>query len=271
MPEQQTDESGFRNQILASLPADELARLEPFLERIEMDLLQVVIEPDQPIQQVYFPEDSVISVLSLMSDGTAIETATVGWEGMVGLPLFLGVDRTPAQAFCQVEGQASRMDAEAFRQASRPGSRLAVVLNRYTQALFTFLAQAAACNGRHTVHERCARWLLLAHDRVGRSQFILKQQFLSQMLGVRRTAVLEVVKALQGAGLIEYADDQMSIKDRPGLEAASCECYVIIQREFERLLAGRELPNPLEGTQFSAKGKTTAGPGRPQGEGAEEG
>jgi CRP-like cAMP-binding protein len=271
MHEPKTVENNFRNRILASLPADEYARMAPHLERVHLDHRQVLIDPDQPIQQVYFPESSVISVLSLLADGTAIETATVGWEGIVGLPIFLGVDRTPAQAFCQVRGEALRMDAGAFREAARPGSGLAVILNRYTQALFTFLAQASACNGRHTVQERCARWLLLAHDRVGRSQFPLEQQFLSQMLGVRRAAVLEVVGSLQSAGLIEYTDDQMTIKDRSGLEAASCECYVIIQRELERLLADREIPSPLEGTRFSENGMSTAGPGRPRGEGTGEG
>ena len=271
MHEPKAVENKFRNQILASLPGDELARLEPRLQRVDLDLRQVLIDPDQPIEQVYFPESSVISVLSLLSDGTAIETATVGWEGMVGLPLFLGVDRTPAQAFCQVQGDALRMDAASFREATRPGSGLSTILNRYTQALFTFLAQASACNGRHTVQERCARWLLLAHDRVGRNRFSLEQQFVSQMLGVRRAAVLEMIGSLQSAGLIEYTDGQMTVKDRAGLEAASCECYVIIQREFARLLAGREIPSPLEGTRFSENGKTTAGPGMPRGEGTDEG
>jgi CRP-like cAMP-binding protein len=235
-----------------------------------LELRQVLFDYDQPIEHVYFPENFVGSVISIMADGTAVETATVGREGMVGLPLFLGADRTQAQAFCQVPGEALRMEAGAFREAVGRGGQLAAMLNRYTQALFTFLAQTSACNRLHKIRERCARWLLLTHDRVGRDRFPLTQQFLSQMLGVRRATVTEAAGSLQSAGLIDYSYGQITVTDRLGLEEAACECYAIIQREFVRLLANREVPSPLAGVRFSEQGKTTVGDGAPP-EGATDG
>lgn len=255
-----------RNRILASLPAEEYARLEPHLERIGLEVRQVLFDYEQPIEHVYFPESMVASVLSFMADGTAVETATIGWEGLVGLPLFLGIDRTPAQCFCQIPGEALRMPARAFREAVGHGGQLTTMLNRYTQALFTLLAQSSACNRRHTVEERCARWLLQTHDRVGQDIFPLTQQFLSQMLGVRRATVSGAAGSLQSRGLIEYIYGQITIKDRPGLEAFACECYAIINREFARLLAGHELPGPLDGTRFSEDGRTLADSDGPPGE-----
>jgi len=259
-----------RNQILAALPKDEYKRLRPALEPVGLELKQILFDYDEPIEHVYFPEDCVGSVLSVMSDGTAVEAATVGLEGMIGLPVFLGAVQTQAQAVCQIPGAALRMEVPAFREAIRQGGQLPVILGRYTQALFTLLAQSSACNRLHSVRERCARWLLMTHDRIGRDKFPLTHQFLSQMLGVRRATVTEAAGSLQAAELIDYSYGQITMMDRKGLEAAVCECYSIIRREFERLLVNREVPSSMTGKRFSENGKTTVKEGAPP-EGAVDG
>jgi CRP-like cAMP-binding protein len=260
--------NGTRNRLLASLPAEEYARLAPRLERVTADLRQVLFDVDQPIAHVYFPEAMVVSILSVMADGTAIETATVGREGMAGLPLFLGTDRTSAQAFAQVPGPALRMTADAFRAAVADVPALARALHRYTQALFTLVAQSSACNRVHTMPERCARWLLHTHDRVERDDFPLTHQFLSQMLGVRRATVTEAMGALQARGAMDYQMGRVRVRDRAGLERAACECYAIIAREFDRLLDGAGgppgAPGPLAGVTTAEGGRTTLGDGAPR-------
>jgi len=258
-----------RNRILAALPAAEYARLTPALEPVTLELRQVLFDVDRPIEYVYFPEDAVASVLGVMTDGSAVETATIGHEGFVGLPVFLGADRTPAQAFCQVPGEAYRIESGAFRQEIARAGDLRDALSRYTQALFTQVAQSSACNRLHTMRERCARWLLQTHDRVGRDEFPLTQQFLSQMLGVRRATVTEAASGLQQDGLITYEYGRITVRDRRRLEAASCECYEIIRREFARLLDGRDAPSVLEGVQTEQDGRTAVGDGTPRGAGAD--
>ena len=233
---------------------------------------QVLFDVDRPIEHVYFPEDGVVSVLSVMADGSAVETATIGHEGLVGLPLFHGTDRTSAQAFAQVEGAAYRLPAADFRAAVAPGAPLARMVHLYAQALLTLIAQSSACNRLHTMRERCARWLLHTHDRVGAAEgvdaFPLTHQFLSQMLGVRRATVSETMAALQEAGLVRYVMGRVTVTDRTGLEGAACECYAIIQREFDRLLGGptppRPLPDPLAGVPTSEGGRSILGDGVPR-------
>jgi hypothetical protein len=197
-------------------------------------------------------------VVGMMADGTVVETATVGCEGMLGLPLFHGTDRTSLQAFCQIPGEAFRMDAERFKSELAQNGTLTTMLHRYSQALLTMIAQSSACNRVHTMEQRLARWLLHSHDRVGRDTFPLTHQFLSQMLGVRRATVTEAAGRLQKASLIEYTMGKITLLDRPGLEGAACECYAIIRREFDRLLEGMERPSPLRGVATSKDGKSTA-------------
>ena len=227
---------GTRNRILGALPADERARLAPHLERVELDVKQVVFDVDRPIEHVYFPEAAVVSLVGVMADGSAVETATVGREGMVGLPVFLGTDQTSAQAFAQIPGAALRIPADAFRSAVADSHVLTRALHRYTQALFTLVAQGSACNRLHAMVERCARWLLHTHDRVERDEFPLTHQFLSQMLGVRRATVTEAMGALQELGTVHYQMGRVRVRDRGALEAQACECYTVITREFDRLL-----------------------------------
>ena len=237
------DGAGGSNRLLASLPAAADAHLRPRLEHVTLALKQVLSEPGEPIRHVYFPTTAVVSLLTVLDGGKALETATVGNEGMVGLPLFLGADRTPGRAVCQVAGAALRLPAASFRTAVAAGGPLHERLHRYTQALFTQVSQVVACNPVHVIEARCARWLLTTHDRVGADRFPLTQEFLSQMLGVRRATVTVAAGRLQRAGLIRYRRGVATVVDRPGLEAAACECYRVVADEFRRLL-GDGAPRP---------------------------
>ena len=250
-----------RNRLLRALPAVELKRLLPRLERVSLEVREVVLDNDVPIEHVYFVESGVVSIVGILSDGTSVETATVGNEGLVGLPVFHGVDRTAAQAFCQVPGEALRMRATHFTtEIRRSGGNLVRMLGRYTEALFIQVAQSAACNRVHVVRERCARWILQTHDRVDGDSFPLPQRFLGQMLGVQRTTVTEAAGHLEERGLIEYRAGTVRVVDREGLEAAACECYAIIRREFDRLIDGRQAPSPIDHVRTSTRGRSTLKP-----------
>jgi len=259
----------YRNRILAALPPDELAVLEPQLSRVALRTRQVVSDPGQPITAVCFPEDAIVSQISVMADGSAIETATVGVEGMTGLALFHGVDTTPEQVFVQVPGAGHTLSADAFRAALPRCPTLVRTLHCFAQALYTLVAQSSGCNRKHGVDQRCARWLLLVHDRVGRDRIELTQLFLSQMLGVRRATVTVAAGALQKAGAIRYSRGRITVVDRKGLERTACECYGIIRSTFSRILEGRSEPNVLETMHLSQDGATTVGDGDGVAEGRE--
>lgn len=226
------------NHLLAALPDRERVHLETVVTRERGELKQLLCERGQPIKAVYFPIDSVVSVLTALSDHDAVEIATVGNEGMVGSHLLLGSRSTPAQEFAQVQvpGDLLRMDADDFLEELAKDGPFREVVQRYIQVLFSQISQQVACNGVHSINERCSRWLLLTHDRVASDDFPLTQEFLSQMLGVRRASVTLAAGALQHAGFIRYRHGRMTILDREGLEGTSCECYRIIRREFDRLL-----------------------------------
>lgn len=254
----------YRNRLLSGIPASELERLRPHLEPVSLGTGQVHYDFDARIEHVVFPEDLIISQVCVMSDGSGIETATVGCEGMSGMPVFHGVDRVPEQAFVQVPGSAHRMSADAFREALPHCPRLTAMLHRFAVGLFTLTAQSSGCNRKHSVDQRCARWLLLVHDRVGRDRFELTQLFLSQMLGVRRATVTGAAGALQDAGAIRYTRGRITVVDRSRLEAASCECYAVIRRAFDYLIDGSESPNPFAGLRLSTDdGETSVGDGAP--------
>ena len=249
----------YQNRLLAALPRAELALLEPHLELVPLERRMVAYDAEAPITHVYFPEEGVISVVSLMTDGSAIETATIGREGMIGLPVFHGVDVVPEQAFVQVPGRGYRMTAGAFRQVIGGCPTLQQLLHRCTVAVFTLAAQHSACNRVHSMEQRCARWLLTVHDRMPGDEFDLTQDFLSQMVGVRRATVSEVASELQKAGLISYSRGHIIILDRAGLERAACECYGIVRSVFARLLEGHEERSPLAGLTTSQEGMSLAG------------
>jgi CRP-like cAMP-binding protein len=229
--------SDTRNALLRQLPSDEYERLRPHLKDVPLEFKQVLYEPDGPIDAVYFVEHGVVSLVMLLDDGATVETGTVGNEGVAGLPLFLATDHGTDRGICQVPGSAKRLAAEhVHAERRRPDSQVLSVVLRYTSAVIKMTAQTAACNRLHPVEERMSRWLLMMLDRVGSSEFALTQEFLAQMLGVRRPTVNIAGATLQKAGLIRYTRGRIGVVDREGLEAASCECYARIRDEFAQAL-----------------------------------
>ena len=224
-----------RNRILSILSTDEIQRLLPSLESVPLLTGMPIYEPNVRMTHVYFPISGIVSMTSDMREGT-VEVGTVGREGMTGLPLVLGATTMPTRAFVQVPGHAYRMRDEDLFHAMRESSRFQLLLLRYALALFDQAAQHAACNRLHALEERCARWLLMTHDRVDGDVLPLKQQFLAEMLGVHRPAVTLAAGALQRAGVIRYTRGKVTVLDRPALERASCECYEIIVRRWAELL-----------------------------------
>ena len=245
----------IKNQLLSALPIEEYDRLLPYLEAVSLIPKQIIYAPNEPIEYVYFPNSGIISLVNLTEDGGTVEAATVGNEGMAGIPVLLGTDRMIGQAMSQVAGDAVRMRADVFKRLVTPGSTLYNLLLRYTQALINLISQSVACNRLHSVEERCCRWLLLCQDRVHSNEFHLTQEFLAQMLGVRRASVSVVAAILQKAGLICYSRGKIMIRDRIGLESASCECYRIVKDEFDRLLKTPESPKKAEGRRQEAGGR----------------
>jgi len=181
---------------------------------------------------VYFLETAVVSLVTLLAAGDMIETASVGNEGMVGLPVFLGMDSAPGRAFCVIAGHAYKLSRAVVLIERRQDGRLADLLFRYTNAMLAILARAAACNRVHTVEERMSRWLLMTHDRIEGDEFQITQQFLAQMLGVHRPAVNIAGASLQSAGFIRYSRGHITVVDRNGLAEAACDCYESIKKEF---------------------------------------
>ena len=234
--EERAEQAGG-NRLLDALPADEYRKILGATIPATFGLKQVLLTSGKAIDTVYFPRGAVISLLTTMDDGSSIEIATIGNEGFVGVPVFLGAQAMGARDFYQVQvpGEVVAMEAKEFLAAARRG-RLHDLVQRYTQALFTQVTQQVACNGLHSVEERCSRWMLLTHDRVGADSFPLTQEFLAQMLGVRRASVTVAAGALQHAGFIRYNRGRVTVINREGLEDASCECYRIMRTEFDRLL-----------------------------------
>jgi CRP-like cAMP-binding protein len=227
----------MENKLLAALPADELQRLMPHLKRVSLSIKQVVYEQNEDIETVYFPESAIMSLVAIMEDGTIVEVATVGNEGMTGLPVLFRTRRNPLCMYSQMDGDAYQMSVENLQaEIDRRGPLMAILL-RYADALLIQVARGSACNQLHSVQQRCARWLLMTHDRVRGDTFALTQEFLCRMLAVRRATVSEIASSLQEAGLIRYSRGKMTILDRKGLEAASCECYRVIRAEYERAFA----------------------------------
>jgi CRP-like cAMP-binding protein len=235
----QIKQSAVRNRLLTALPAADFERLSASLTLVSLSLKQVLLEADEPIGAAYFVETGMVSYLAYLEGGEAIEVGIIGSEGMVGMPLILGVDSAPAGAIVQMQGTALRISPAALRQAFTESKALHTRLLRYMQALYTQVSQTAACNGHHGLEERLARWLLMAHDRAEGDQFPMTQEFMALMLGVRRSGVTVTASTLKQAGLISYANGSMTILDRPALEAVACECYGTVQRHFEQLLGTR--------------------------------
>jgi CRP-like cAMP-binding protein len=225
-----------RNRLLAALPPDDLARLRPGLEVVELPLRQVLHAPGKPITAVYFPESGYVSMLAYMEDGDAAEVGLIGCEGFVGLPVLLGADHDDIEAMVQSPGTALRMDARAFREELERIPALRTLLLRYVLVHHGQVVRTAACNGRHLTEQRLARWLLMAHDRVEGDEFPMTHEFLSLMLGLRRAGITVSAGHLQKAGFIRYERGRIEVTDRPGLESIACECYGMARRASDRLL-----------------------------------
>jgi CRP-like cAMP-binding protein len=225
-----------QNHLLDALPADDYERLAAHLEPIPMDLGDVLYESGAKLRYVYFPTTCIVSLLYVMEDGASAEIAIVGNEGVLGISLFMGGDTTPSRAVVQSAGYGFRLKAELLkREFERFGPSMHLLL-RYTQALITQMAQTAVCNRHHSVDQQLCRWLLLSLDRLATNELAMTQELIANMLGVRREGVTEAAGKLQDAGLIRYSRGRITVLDRPGLEARSCECYQVVKKEFDRLL-----------------------------------
>jgi CRP-like cAMP-binding protein len=225
-----------QNHLLAALSEEDFAPLEPWLDVMNLPRGEILARPGEPIEYAYFPTSGMVSVVALMSKGLGAEVATVGNEGMIGLPIFLGAESSPFHLMAQLAGQSMRIPAERLEKLLVPQSRLNALLRTYSQAFFVQTAQNAACNGVHPISMRAARWLLATHDRAESEAFFLTQEFLAFMLGVARQSVGIAVGELAERELISYVRGHMRVLDRAGLEEASCECYGIVRAEFDRLL-----------------------------------
>ena len=224
------------NRLLATLPKKEYERLLPGLKRIPLNFGEVLYEPGDTIKHVYFPNDSIVSLLSAMPERSTLEVGMVGNEGFAGLPIFMGVNVSQTRALVQGAGSAMRMTSATVRHEANRLGALHRLLHRYSHSLLTQVSQSVACNRFHSVDARLARWLLMTSDRLGLDQFRLTQDFMSNMLGVRREGVNKAAGTLQTAKLIRYSRGMITILDRRRLEANSCECYAIIKAESDEYL-----------------------------------
>lgn len=232
----QIEQSTIRNHLLAVLPPAEFAILASSLQREKLAIKQVLHAPHQSIDAVYFPEAGVVSMVALLQDGHELEVGMTGREGFVGVPAVLGGGMPALEAIVQLIGSAWRISAVALQQALEACPELKSLLLRYVLAFHGQVSQTAVCNGRHTLEERLARWLLMIHDRGDGDVLPLTQEFLSTMLGVRRAGVSVAASILQKAGVIENAKGRIRIADRAGLENAACECYSTVRRHFEQMI-----------------------------------
>ncbi len=225
-----------QNRLLTALPTAELERLREHLELVPMHLGEVIYESGSKQNLVYFPTDSIVSLLYVTEDGASAEIAVVGNEGMVGVVLFMGGETTPSRAVVHSEGHAYRMNGRHLKDEFNRGGALQHLLLRYTQALLTQMAQTAVCNRHHSLEQQLCRWLLLSIDRLSSNELLMTQELIANMLGVRREGVTEAAGKLQSLGVIRYARGRITVIDRLGLEAHACECYEVVRREFDRLL-----------------------------------
>jgi len=229
------------NCLLGALPAAERARIYPFLELIPMPLGKVLYESGDVLRHVYFPLDSIVSLLYVMEDGASAEISVVGNEGLIGVALFMGGETTPSRAVVQSGGSAYRLLGQHLKEEFHRNAKLQLLLLRYTQALLTQMAQTAVCNRHHSVDQQLCRWLLLSLDRLPSNQLIMTQELIANMLGVRREGVTEAAGKLQKLGVIRYSRGHITVLNRPQLEQLSCECYAVVKKEVDRLLP-RQVP-----------------------------
>ena len=232
----QNPQHTIQNRILESLPPEEYERIVPHLEEIRMNFGDVLSQPDEKIEYVHFPERGIISVCAVMQDGSQVEVGLIGNEGMCGLPVLFGTVSVPLQSMVQIPDGAVRMTAEAFRREIEHCPHLRQSLMHYAQAFFIQAAQSAACNRLHPLEGRLIRWLLMCQDRTQSDILPITHEVMSIMLGVRRAGVSVAAHRLKDAGLIDYQRGLVRIRDRGGMEAATCECYGVVRKAFDRFL-----------------------------------
>jgi len=226
-----------QNHLLAALPAADFARLAGHLELAPMRLGEVLYEPGQQLQHAYFPTTCIVSMQYVMESGASAESAGVGNEGVVGISLFMGGNTTPSSAVVQTAGHAYRLGRRLLDAEFKGAGPLQGLLLRYTQALIAQISQTAVCNRHHSVEQQLCRWLLVTLDRIPSGQFVMTQELVASMLGVRREGITEAAGKLQLAGFIRYRRGQIAVLQRPGLESRACECYSVVKRELARLLS----------------------------------
>ena len=226
-----------QNHILAALPTAEFDRLSQQLELVAMPLGEILYEPGGQLQHAYFPTTAIVSLHYVTESGASCESAGVGNEGVVGISLFMGGDTTPSSAVVQTAGHGYRLERSLLKQEFNRGGLMHRLLLRYTQALITQMNQTAACNRHHSLEQQLCRWLLLTLDRLPSNELVMTQELVASMLGVRREGITEAAGNLQRAGLIRYRRGHIAVLERPGLEAAACECYAVVKKELARLLS----------------------------------
>ena len=227
------------NQILAALPRSEYQRIAPHLKPVELIGGQILLEPNEPVHNIYFPQRAMISLVSIMIDGSTTEIGLIGNEGTIGLPAILGGRSTTSHSIVQISGTALQISADIIRQEFLRQKKLHQLLLLYTQALLTQVSQSAACNRQHNIEARLARWLLSVQDCVLQNELPLTQEFIANMLGTRRSGVTVAAGILQQAGIISYSRGKIKILNQKALEETACECYRLVQSEFIRLLGSR--------------------------------
>lgn len=229
--------SPLQNLLLAALPTEVQKRLTPHIEPMAMPLGKILYESDDILHHVYFPIDSIVSLLYVMENGASAEISVVGNEGLIGVAVFMGGGgSTPSRAIVQSAGQAYRLPARRLKEEFDRHGEMQMLMLRYTQALITQMAQTAVCNRHHTIDQQLCRWLLLSLDRLPDNKLTMTQELIANMLGVRREGVTEAAGKLQKLGVIEYSRGHITVLDRPKLEQLSCECYAVVKKETDRLL-----------------------------------
>ncbi|MDZ8081454.1 MAG: Crp/Fnr family transcriptional regulator [Nostoc sp. DcaGUA01] len=224
------------NKLLAALPASEYERLVPHMKHVPLSFNRILYEPKEPITHVYFPHHSVVSIITTMEDGSTVEAGLISNEGMAGIPVILGGKTTTTTAMVQIPNGATQINADVIKSEFNRGGVLQKLLLQYVQARYSEVTQGLACNRLHTIEERLARWLLTITDRLQTEDFQLTQEFIAQMLGVRRSGVTLAASTLSRAGMICYNRGHINILNREAMEETSCECYRVIRDEFARLL-----------------------------------
>ena len=231
-----------QNHLLSALSPDVRNRLFPHLELVELPLGKVLYESGDTLRHVYFPTDSIVSLLYVMENGASAEISVVGNEGLVGVALFMGGESTPSRGVVQSAGYAYRLAGQRIKEEFARHGELLLLMLRYTQSLITQMSQTAVCNRHHNIDQQLCRWLLLSLDRLSGSHLTMTQELIANMLGVRREGVTEAANKLQKLHVIEYRRGQITVLDRPKLETLSCECYAVVKLETDRLLPYVPLP-----------------------------